>query len=583
MISKKYVVKIIKKLFAIAIVLLSYHAEAQQGSWTAIAQNAPHANAGVMLLLTDGTVITITDAIDTSGGNRWDQLTPDIHGSYVNGSWSSIASMHQASYAFSSQVLKDGRVYVAGSAVGTAAFTSELYNPQTNTWTLLQNPQNLRFGESNSMVLPDGKVLQALWNWDYPTATFIFDPLAATFTFADSSHLGSTVEASWLLLPDYSILMVDYASTVTERYIPSLHRWIPDAPVPPGADLYGNSVEMGAGFMLPNGRAFFLGASGHSAYYIPSGDTISGSWLAGPDIPDSVGTLDAPASMMMNGKIIFAASALPSAANGYYPFTIPSAFYEFDYTTNTYTRITSPGGGDSINKQSEIMHTLNLPDGSVLYSQDSSTTYYLYTPAGTPLIAGKPTINNMIQYSCDSFAITGTLFNGISQGSAFGDDWQMATNYPLVRVKSGTNVYYARTSNWNRTGVQTGNLPDTTQFTFPSNLPAGVYSVEVIANGISSDTVLLNFSPCTVAIQELEIKKKDIGIFPNPTNGLFTITAEGTKVKQIKITNTLGQEIKTINNMATVDLYNVSKGIYFVEIKTENGIVNKKIIKEGGQ
>jgi hypothetical protein len=71
----------------------------------------------------------------------------------------------------------------------------------------------------------------------------------------------------------------------------------------------------------------------------------------------------------------------------------------------------------------------------------------------------------------------------------------MSTNFPVIRLTSGGNVYYARTYNWNRTGVQTGALADTTQFATPAGLPAGTYSLVVTANGISSDPVSFVFSP----------------------------------------------------------------------------------------
>ncbi len=485
-------------LFTITIVFFVLQGKAQVGTWTAITQQAPHPNMGVMLLLTDGSVITETGST-VGGGNRWDKLTPDIHGSYINGTWSTISPMHYQRYGFSTQVLKDGRVYVAGSEYYTGPSKCEIYNPQTNLWTVVNNPLNLRFGESNSMLLPDGKVLQGIDNWDYPSGNVIFDPATSTFVYTDSTHLGVTVEASWLLLPDHSILIVDYASTAAERFIPSLNRWIADAPVPISADLYGNSVEMGAGTMLPDGRAFFLGASGHTVYYIPSGDTTNGTWVQGPEIPDTTGTLDAPSAMMMNGKILFAASPLPNPINGYYPFNNPTNFYEFNYLTNSFSRTLAPDGTDSLDQPCQLSHLLNLPDGSILYSQgftNTSNTYYIYTPNGAPNNAWKPTINTngITQNTCYDYTITGTLFNGMSQGSGFGDDWQMPTNYPIVRLTSGANVYYATTHDWNNTGVQTGNLTTSTHFTVPATLPIGTYSLQVIANGIASDPTTFIYS-----------------------------------------------------------------------------------------
>jgi len=68
-----------------------------------------------MLLLTDGTVLvhsepnsTTTTSTDYSS---WYKLTPDAHGSYVNGTWTQVASL-PAGYAplyFGSAVLPDSQ------------------------------------------------------------------------------------------------------------------------------------------------------------------------------------------------------------------------------------------------------------------------------------------------------------------------------------------------------------------------------------------------------------------------------------------------------------------------------------------
>ena len=82
------------------------------------------------------------------------------------------------------------------------------------------------------------------------------------------------------------------------------------------------------------------------------------------------------------------------------------------------------------------------------------------------------------------------MLNGISEGAAYGDDAQMNSNYPLIRMTNAVgNVYYARTFNWSSTGVMTGSAPESTDFTVPAGLPVGTYSLVVVANGISSDPV----------------------------------------------------------------------------------------------
>ncbi|MCB9896534.1 MAG: hypothetical protein H6825_00895 [Planctomycetes bacterium] len=67
----------------------------------------------LFLLLGDGTVMAAQNNGSTIG-NAWYKLTPDASGSYVNGTWSTLASAHDTRLYYLSQVLTDGRVFVAG-------------------------------------------------------------------------------------------------------------------------------------------------------------------------------------------------------------------------------------------------------------------------------------------------------------------------------------------------------------------------------------------------------------------------------------------------------------------------------------
>ncbi|MEI6487437.1 MAG: T9SS type A sorting domain-containing protein [Bacteroidota bacterium] len=92
------------------------------------------------------------------------------------------------------------------------------------------------------------------------------------------------------------------------------------------------------------------------------------------------------------------------------------------------------------------------------------------------------------------------------------------------------------------------------------------------------DDVDVHRCTCNVGVDEL---KNDMSfhLSPNPSAALFTISSAA-KINQIKISNMLGEEIKTINNATTIDLTEYTNGIYFAEIKTEKGITNKKLIKQ---
>ena len=75
-------------------------------------------------------------------------------------------------------------------------------------------------------------------------------------------------------------------------------------------------------------------------------------------------------------------------------------------------------------------------------------------------MAGVPTITDITENPDGSFLLSGTLLDGISEGAYYGDDAQMSSNYPIVRLTDAAkDVYYARTYNWSNTGVATGTRP----------------------------------------------------------------------------------------------------------------------------
>jgi hypothetical protein len=512
---------------------------AMGGGWTQLVNKETDATRGLgpMLLLSDGTVMA-----QYFGGTKWYRLTPDVHGSYVNGTWTTLAPMNSGNRQYhSSAVLRDGRVFVAGAELGPGWNSAEVYDPVNNNWKYASIPRGLitannvpnsagdntaGFSDSGCVILPDGTVMVAPVFPVTPNGMVIYNPVANSFS-AGPASLQWQNETSWVKLPDGSILTIDKSATTSERYIPSLQQWIPDAPAP---QIYSASgSEIGAGFLLSDGRAFFLGGNGSTAFYKPSGNTSWGTWAQGPPMPPGMVARDTPAAMMSNGKILCALSA---GANPIGQET-PVFFYEFDRLANggagKFTAVGSPQnptvGSSDGNNISDYYSMLDLPDGTILFSDAAfdatGSTLYVYQPDCCPLPEGKPAVSSITANADGSYHLTGTKLNGISQGASYGDDAQMDSNYPLVRLTKGGNVfhalYYARTYNWSSTGVQTGNTPVTTEFTLPPELQnPGSYALEVVANGIASDAISFD-GPVWVAFGGTDTGD---GTFERPYNTL---------------------------------------------------------------
>jgi hypothetical protein len=87
-----------------------------------------------------------------------------------------------------------------------------------------------------------------------------------------------------------------------------------------------------------------------------------------------------------------------------------------------------------------------------------------------------------------TYQIFGTQFNGLNQGTAFGDELQNATNYPLVRITNSAtgHLFYAKTHDHSTMGVATGITTVFTNFDVPAKIEAGDSTIQVVANGIPS-------------------------------------------------------------------------------------------------
>ena len=67
-------------------------------------------------------------------------------------------------------------------------------------------------------------------------------------------------------------------------------------------------------------------------------------------------------------------------------------------------------------------------------------------------------------------------------------------------------------------------------------------------------------------------------IYPNPTSGLVTIECEN--MLSVSVYNTLGQCVlqqEVTGHQTTVGLQDRPEGLYLLRVKTESGIVSKRI------
>ena len=99
-------------------------------------------------------------------------------------------------------------------------------------------------------------------------------------------------------------------------------------------------------------------------------------------------------------------------------------------------------------------------------------------------------------------------------------------------------------------------------------------------SGELSDGLFLEYNnTCEDAVEEIE-SANNIHLYPNPTNGIVNIEAEG--IQSIEIINAIGQTVGTYRacqDNATIDLRGLNQGIYMIKIETVNGTKVEKVNK----
>jgi hypothetical protein len=465
------------KTLASLLVFCSLLAEAQTwqtGPWCPV-------QAGTMHLLRDGRVFTYEDGSTQPPAI----LKPDAFGSYLNGTWSFAASLPSgyAPHSYSSAVLPDGRLIFEGAEYNNGiqdwSPLGAIYDPVANTWTSVDPPTGWRtIGDAPSVVLPGGTFMQAnCCTWQ----TALLDAKTLTWTPGGQVVTVNNNEEGWALLPNGKVLVVNSETACgtnmsTALYDPATNAWTCDAQLP--LQLWGKDQELGSTLVTDNGKVIQFGGAVSATAVL---DLASDTWALGPQPPDGYGQDDGPSVLEPNGKVLamLGINAVKSCQ-----------FVEYDPVANTLSLAPNPvecpyQGYDSVSGR-----LLGLPNGQILFSLASHRPE-IFTPLGGVVQNAAPYIYSAALRLYPGSAnniLFGRQLNGLSCGEGYGDDAQMCTNYPLVRlVDPFGRVWFARTHDDSYSGIAPGTV-SYTKFDLPP-MPLGVYSMTVVTNGIQSNSV----------------------------------------------------------------------------------------------
>ncbi|HEV3090349.1 MAG TPA: hypothetical protein VGX91_02790, partial [Candidatus Cybelea sp.] len=324
---------------------------------------------GIAFLLTDGTVL----AQDENPDSAWFRLSPDIRGSYEDGTWTQVGSLPTgyAPDAYASQMLADGRLVIIGGEYNNPrnhhplqlTNLGAIFDPQTNAWTALGHPTGWDWvGDSPSTILPDGRMLlgQKLTKRDA-----VLDPTTLQWTeVSDAGKADFNAEEGWTLLPNGNVLTADVRDAPnSEIYNPSAGRW--------------RSIGATAGYLRSPyfGKCIRYGNARRDCYPPPgeigpavlrphgTKGPLAGKWAGGPDLPVPYGAGDTYAVLTPAGDVLL---------------ILAGGLWLFNGTTYQ-------------NVEKTVGSPLLLPTGQLILLGIGTA---FYTPPGKPQERWRPTISS---------------------------------------------------------------------------------------------------------------------------------------------------------------------------------------------
>lgn len=146
-----------------------------------------------------------------------------------------------------------------------------------------------------------------------------------------------------------------------------------------------------------------------------------------------------------------------------------------------------------------------------------------------------------------------------------------------VQLTSNANWVTSGKASWVTLTPSTGNGNAVLNITASANTSSSIRTNTItFTAGLATKTLLIT-QDATVSVSEIN-KTDNLNIYPNPSSGIFNISSTQT-ISNIDVYDVTGKLVYYQNNTkqtnASLDLSNLSNGIYFIYTATENGVVSK--------
>lgn len=212
---------------------------------------------------------------------------------------------------------------------------------------------------------------------------------------------------------------------------------------------------------------------------------------------------------------------------------------------------------------------------------DVTTTYT------DPLIEFKFPITYLQQYT-DNYQFS-SVSTGIGNTNETGQEENTVDGYGTVITPSGTYTNVLRIKKM-RTATQTGSgLPVPMSYTNEGYIwvsqNVGIVMAFSINTFVSNGTthvakVVSYLDSGTLSTHELNNKKEDLSVYPNPSSERITLASKE-DIRKVSLISSEGKTVLTSENSKNIDISKLPKGVYILQGDLKNGTsVTRKIIKK---
>ena len=235
---------------------------------------------------------------------------------------------------------------------------------------------------------------------------------------------------------------------------------------------------------------------------------------------------------------------------------------------------------DNVNVTNQMNSFPNCFQSSCYYTKDLEVSSFGFS---IPALATIDGIMVEIKKSNTSGAATSPVRDSVvrlmtSVGTLVG------LNKALTTQWSSASIYYTyggATDLWGSTWL-------------PSDINSTGFGVAFKARNTSPNAQIANvdhiritiyYTNTSIGINEMQSQSSGIVVFPNPSSSTVTVISSDESIESITVFDILGNKIMKNQYLAGVsnhelDMKDVAKGIYFVQVKTKNGTTIKKFIRE---